>query len=58
MPDITLTEDGQIQITTKVEAQEYIAQRLLAIQMIQEQMASLQSQLQAQITELKNLQGA
>jgi len=56
--DITLTEDGQIQITTKVAAQEYIAQKLMAIQMIQEQISSLQSQLQAQVTELQNLQGA
>jgi hypothetical protein len=58
MSDITLTDDGQVLITTKVEAQEYIAQKLMAIQMIQEQISSLQSQLQAQVTELQNLQGA
>jgi len=58
MSDITLTEDGQVEITTRQSAQEYIAQKLMAIQMIQEQIAELQKQLQSQVTELQNLQGA
>ena len=57
MSEIKLIEDGQVEITTRQSAQEYIAQRLMAIDMIQERISILQQELQEQITELQNLQG-
>ena len=57
MSDITLTDDGQVEITTRQSAQEYIAQKLMGIHMVQQQIAELQEQLQIQVTELQNLQG-
>jgi ribosome-associated translation inhibitor RaiA len=55
--DIKLTNDGQVEITTKQSAREYIDQKLMTIDMLTEQIGQLQVQMQKEIDEIKNLKG-
>lgn len=50
-----INEEGQVIITSKVDAQEYINMKLMSINLKQQQIAELQSQLAVEVNELKNL---
>jgi hypothetical protein len=57
MTDTIINDEGEIVITTKISAQEYIRNKLMTIDMLQQQINSSQEQLNKEIAELRVLQG-
>jgi hypothetical protein len=52
---VQIDEEGKVVITNKVDAEQYIKRKLLGIDSKQKQIAELQTRLDAEVTELKNL---
>lgn len=55
MADIILNEEGQVEITTKISAQEYINNKLMTIRMLQEQIDAAQQQINKEVAEITTL---
>jgi len=55
MTETQLDESGNVVITTKVSAQEYIKNKLMTIQLLQQQMAAIQDSLNKEVDELRLL---
>jgi hypothetical protein len=53
--EVKINDNGEVEITSKVSAQEYIDNKLMQINMIQEQISSLQNDLNRNVDELRAL---
>jgi len=51
-----INEQGEIEIVNKITAQEYINQKMMTIEILQQQMNEIKQQIDREIEELRNLQ--
>jgi len=54
--EVKLNEQGQVELTTKVDVQKYISDKLAEINYLQSAIQSMQSELDTKIAELAQLQ--